>query len=482
MTLAIASRDDITLDAYRRVAWRGEGVRFTDASLARMAAMRQSFLALLDDSPDQFIYGVTSGYGQNASIRLTLEQRRAHAATPPYGSAMSYGEPLPERLVRGIVLARLANFAEGHAAVTPALAQAVAALLDGPLPPLGSRGNQSAGEIMPLASLLLATGAEHLLGEKEALALINGSPCASALVADTALAAGGRLGLALDVLALAAEALRSPHEHYDAALDELWGDRHEAAALAALRGRMAGGTGTRRAYQAPVSFRIAPRVLGQAQRALAQATEVAQSSLRAVTDNPVYLPPDRLHPHGRVLSTGGYHNARACPAMDALTASYADLALLCDRQASKLLDGRVSMLPDQLRAGDGYLGCLGFVAADCAERARTAAVSTLLPGSEGGGFGQNDVSEPVFTAWDRNLRAGGHLEGALAALAAVASQALHVTGRDAPPALRVLLAMVREHLQVVEAPRALGPEINALAARFSERTLRDGGVNELLPA
>ncbi len=40
MTLVLRSRADITLDAYYRVAWRGEDLRFDAGALARMAACR----------------------------------------------------------------------------------------------------------------------------------------------------------------------------------------------------------------------------------------------------------------------------------------------------------------------------------------------------------------------------------------------------------------------------------------------------------
>jgi len=45
----------------------------------------------------------------------------------------------------------------------------------------------------------------------------------------------------------------------------------------------------RAGHQAPVSYRILPRVLGQAERALADAQRGAGSSLSSVTDNPVFL-------------------------------------------------------------------------------------------------------------------------------------------------------------------------------------------------
>ena len=40
------------------------------------------------------------------------------------------------------------------------------------------------------------------------------------------------------------------------------------------------------------------------------------------------------------------------------------------------------------------------------EEARLYAQATLLPGSESGGFGQNDVASPVFLAWTKQDRAG----------------------------------------------------------------------------
>src|SRR5262249_33088350 len=133
--------------------------------------------------------------------------------------------------------------------------------------------------------------------------------------------------------------------------------------------------------------------------ALAQAEAVAATALRAITDNPVFLAPDPAHPGGRVYSNGGYHNAAAAPALDDLAAACADLCLLADRHVSKLLDGRYSLLPDQLAGGDGYMGTLGMVQVGYVEAARKAAQRNFLPGSEGGGFGQNDVAPASFPAW-----------------------------------------------------------------------------------
>jgi histidine ammonia-lyase len=101
-----------------------------------------------------------------------------------------------------------------------------------------------------------------------------------------------------------------------------------------------------------------------------------------------------------------------------------------------------------------------------AEEAKRAAQRTFLPGSEGGGFGQNDTAPPTFIAWRGQDQAAYCLEAALAALAAVASQALYVTRRDASPPLRPLLADVRSSMPPVIESRPIGPDMERLAVAF----------------
>jgi histidine ammonia-lyase len=468
MAVTLDIRRDFTLDAFRRVAWEGEDAVLSEGARRRMAEARTAFERLIEE-PGITVYGVTSGYGQHASKRLGPKERRDQARHPPHGPAVAFGRPLPERVSRGIVFARLANFIEGHAAVTPALAEAVAGLLQGKLPPVAMEGQGGAGEIVGLAPLFVGLAERFELKEKEALALVNGSPIASAMAADGALAARRRLALVEEVFALSVEAFKAPLEAYAPELGRLWNDPFEAEALAALGLLLEGAGAERRPYQAPVSYRILPRVLAQYRRALATAEEVAGHALAAVTDNPVFLAPDDRHPLGRVMSTGGYHNGMAYPALDGLAAAAADLCLIADRHTTKLLDGRVSLLPDQLQAGEGYVGCLGFVQVGYGEQARRAAQRTFLPGSEGGGFGQNDVAEPIFAAWQAQAEAGRCLEAAAACLGVVASQALFVTERPAPPRLRGLLEDIRCHCPPVTEPRMLAPEMARLAALFERR-------------
>ena len=253
------------------------------------------------------------------------------------------------------------------------MADRIAALLDGTLPKVPLDGQVGAGEILPMMHVMSETFTGDF-EEGEWMTLVNGSPCSAALVADTALHARHRLENAEVVFALSVEALRAPLEAYDAALDLLWGDEHEAAALRELRTHLLGAeTANRLEQQAPVSYRILPRVLGQARRAVAHLEQAARTSLSSAAHNPVFLPPDAEHPGGRLISTGGYHNAMAYPALNALNVAWADLALVAERHVTGLHTAAVSELPNLLALPDApgsETNLFGWVAAGYVEGAR----------------------------------------------------------------------------------------------------------------
>ena len=151
MTIELTARGDINLDTVFRVAWRKEPVRISDKALRRIEECRASFLRLIETDPAPVIYGVTTAMGELASRKLERDERDRHARIKAFAAATSFGEPLPERVVRAIVLARLTNFIEGNAATSPRIAQAVAAMLDGaPMPIVPSQGQGGAGEVLAL--------------------------------------------------------------------------------------------------------------------------------------------------------------------------------------------------------------------------------------------------------------------------------------------------------------------------------------------
>src|SRR5581483_10694474 len=248
------------------------------------------------------------------------------------------------------------------------------------------------------------------------------------------------------VFCLAIEGFKAQLQAYDPALIDLWGDEHEGEALRAINRWLEGcDKENRRFFQSPVSYRILPRVLGQAYRAVAAIEHAARVSLSSVTDNPVYLFPDDEHPYGRAFSTGGYHNGMAYPAMHMLELAWTDLMLLIERMCISFHVGEVSHLPDRLsKSGDMMASTLqtSWIAGGLLEQARVAASSgVFIPSSAHDS--QNDTASPTFIAYTKEQRVAELFDGAIALLAIAASQALWVTDREPAPPLRDLLATVQ---------------------------------------
>jgi histidine ammonia-lyase len=215
-----------------------------------------------------------------------------------------------------------------------------------------------------------------------------------------------------------------------------------------------------------VSLRIVPRVLGASRRAQSWAEDAAEVSLSSVTDNPVFLAPGEQHPDGVVFSTGGFHNARAAPALDALAFAHADLCQLSQRLSDHLF--RHPKIGPLVGGDEWSVKPLHMAINGWAEEARAAAQPTLL---SLGAFGQNDVPELAFLAWRKAAAVAQCLDGALAGLAVLASQALYQQGREAPAPLRGLVELVRSIVPPVDGLRPIGAECRHLHERLTRTAI-----------
>ncbi len=130
------------------------------------------------------------------------------------------------------MLARLSNALTGRGRLSLRTAQAVADLLEDP-PPVPVQGTAGPGEVVAL-SWLVAPLADLPLGIGEAMALLNGSPFATAMSCDVALTFGRRVTMAEQLLAMSIAASACPREHFDPRLAQHWSDPHYGRALRRL--------------------------------------------------------------------------------------------------------------------------------------------------------------------------------------------------------------------------------------------------------
>src|SRR3954467_7287077 len=192
------------------------------------------------------VYGVTTGFGQLESVRIATEDAAQLQVNLLRSHAVGSGPPLPEEIVRGMVLLLASSLRRGHSGVRVELVELALALLErGVTPVVPSKGSVgSSGDLAPLAHLalvLIGEGEATLGGEtlrggealaraglkpvaltaKEGLALINGTHLMAAAGGLAIRAAQRGPAAAFVAVALSLEAFRDWPSPFAARLHEL---------------------------------------------------------------------------------------------------------------------------------------------------------------------------------------------------------------------------------------------------------------------
>ena len=119
---------------------------------------------------EALVYGLNTGLGHMRNERVPIEMLRAYQYAVVVGHAGAIGDPLPTEVVRATMAARLAGFAIGGSGVSPAVADALAALLNARVHPIvpeaGSVGASDLMHLAAVAEVLLGMGWAELDGER----------------------------------------------------------------------------------------------------------------------------------------------------------------------------------------------------------------------------------------------------------------------------------------------------------------------------
>jgi len=331
------------------VARDGAPVELAPESVAAMRDSRAQVEALA--AADRPVYAISTGLGALASTRIPAEQRSQlqHALVRSHAAGM--GEPVDAEVVRGMMLLRLRTLATGRCGARPAVAEALAALLNAGVTPTvpvhGSLG--ASGDLAPLAHVaaaligegdaLAGTGLAPLrLEAKEGISLINGTDGMLAMLVLACEDARLLLRTADVTAAMSVEALLGTDRVFAADLQALRPHPGQAASAANLAGLLAGSTivashrDSPHAVQDSYSMRCSPQVAGAARDTLAFAAGVAERELASAIDNPVVLA------DGRVESNGNFHGEPLAFACDFLAIAGAEVGAIAERRVDRLLD------------------------------------------------------------------------------------------------------------------------------------------------
>ena len=351
-----------------RNAWRAPAtVSLAPAARERIEAAASHVDRLLADG--QQVYGVNTGFGQLATVRIDDAELKHLQENLLRSHASGVGEPLPDDVVRLVLLMKIASLARGYSGVSLSLVDALAALLNHELyPVVPSKGSVGAsGDLAPLAHLagvlcgigqvrtngevldadaaLAGAGlARHALRPKEGLALINGTQVSTALALSALFKAEHVFAAALVAGAMSADAIKGSDTPFDARIQEARGHSGQGDVAAALRELMAGSE-IRHSHvdcnrvQDPYSIRCQPQVMGACLGAMRHVADVLRTEAVAATDNPL------VFADGDVLSGGNFHAEPVALAADYLALSIAEVGALSERRIALLIDAHLSGLP-----------------------------------------------------------------------------------------------------------------------------------------
>ncbi|HEV8240728.1 MAG TPA: histidine ammonia-lyase [Thermoanaerobaculia bacterium] len=359
----------LTLEELGAAARGGETCTLAAAARARVEAGRAAIEKALQHG--DVVYGVNTGFGDLSSVRIPADKLLLLQERLVLSHAAGMGEPLPDDVVRAMLLLRANTLAQGHSGVRPQVVNALLALLAHDLlPVVPSRGSVGAsGDLAPLAHLALVLigrgtvrergqarpAAEALaahglaplvLEAKEGLALINGTQAMTALVA-LAVLEMRRLVRAADLVgALSTDALRGTDAAFDARLHALRPYDGQQASARNLW-RLLQGSGIRESHrqgdvrvQDPYSIRCMPQVHGACRDLLADVERKVLVEMNAVTDNPLVFPDT-----GEVISGGNFHGEPMAFAADVLALAAAEVGAIAERRLEKLTNHAFSGLP-----------------------------------------------------------------------------------------------------------------------------------------
>lgn len=345
---------------YDDLAASMSGLRKDHAAVDRS---REVVLAALEDGKPH--YGINTGFGILANKRISREELNNLQTNILLSHACGVGEPVPPEITRLMLQLKIHALGLGNSGISrPTFAQLLAFDEHDIVPWVPSRGSVGAsGDLAPLAHMCLPLigrgevwdakrrdripGAKALsahdlepvaLSAKDGLALINGTQLMAAYGAYV-LERAHRLVREVDVLAaMSLEALQGSAAPFDPRVHAI--RPHPGQGLVAENIRLLlGGSEILDSHrdcgkvQDPYCLRCVPQVHGASRDAINYASQVIETELNSVTDNPL------VFDGGDIISAGNFHGQPLALAMDFAAIALAELGSISERRTYLLLEG-----------------------------------------------------------------------------------------------------------------------------------------------
>ena len=497
----------VGLDVLRR-AWQGPvTVSLGDNAKLRIAESNELINEVV--ASGEQVYGVNTGFGQLAHVRIDTDQLAKLQENLVCSHAVGVGEDLDDDIVRLIMLMKIIALAEGFSGVQLTLVNALCELLNHNIyPRIPSRGSVGAsGDLAPLAHMagaLLGIGEVRVAGEilsaaralqqaglkpvvlgpKEGLALLNGTQVSTALTLAAVYRTENLMAAALVAGAMSSEAIQGSDTPFDKRIQNVRGHGGQIAVAGVLRDLMKGSQ-IRASHvdcdrvQDPYSIRCQPQVMGACLDVLRHVSSVLRTEANAVTDNPLVFTDSKS-----VLSGGNFHAEPVALAADYLALAVAEIGSLSERRIALLIDSHLSGLPAFL-VKDGGLNS-GFMMAQVTaaalvsenkSHAHPASVDSIPTSAN-----QEDHVSMATYAGRRLHTMLDNIANVIAIELLAAAQGIEFHDpRKSSPAIEDVIAGLRNFSPAYEEDRSLSGDIQRAAAHANEGAYLDK-VASVLPS
>ncbi|MDO4553004.1 MAG: histidine ammonia-lyase [Bacillota bacterium] len=476
-----------------------------------LALMRES-RALVDKCVEEHrvVYGLTTGFGQFSNVSISKEDAFTLQENLIMSHACGVGDPLPEEVVRAMMLLRVNALSVGNSGIRTETVETLAEMLNrGVIPVVPAKGSLGAsGDLVPLAHMalvLIGLGEAFWNGErmaggqameraglepvrltsKEGLALINGTQAMTALGA-LAVSDARVLMKTADVIgALTMESQFGIIDAMDPRLQELRRQPGQMAVAENMRRLLAGSAKISRQGQIRVQdayvLRCIPQIHGPGREAIEYVGAMIDREINAVTDNPIIFPDT-----DQAISGGNFHGEYLSMGLDFLGIALAEFADVSERRIERLVNPALSNLPAFLVKNGGLNS--GMMIAQYTAAALVSENKVLahpacvdsIPSSAN----QEDHVSMGMTAARKAREILSNAVNVLAIELMCAAQAIEFNGaRGLAPATAAVYNKVREEVTALEEDRVLYTDIEKCAALVRSGAVLDaaeGAVGPLL--
>ena len=437
------------------------------------------------------VYGVNTGFGQLASVRISDDELAHLQENLVRSHAVGVGEDLDDDVVRLIMLMKVIALAEGFSGVRLELVETLCALINNEIyPRIPSRGSVGAsGDLAPLAHMagaligigevrvngnlvpapiaLKEAGIEPVrLAPKEGLALLNGTQVSTALALAAVFRTENLLSAALMAGAMSSDAIKGSDTPFDRRIQNVRGHGGQNAVAGVLRDLMRDSE-IRASHedcdrvQDPYSIRCQPQVVGACLDVLRHVCKVLETEANAVTDNPLVFADSKA-----VLSGGNFHAEPVALAADYLALAIAEIGALSERRIALLIDGHLSGLPaflvEEGGLNSGFMMAQVTAAALASENkshAHPASVDSLPTSANQ----EDHVSMATYAA--RRLHTMlDNVADIVAIELLAAAQGIGFRRFRSSPQIEDVIAAIREISPKYEEDRSLASDIRRIAA------------------